>query len=286
MDIEELQKKREEFREKIREAKEERERLNETTKELRKKRDEINAEIERYRKEGIRHREKRDEINKQVARAKKKRRELNKEYEILRKEISILKKKYLPEKPPLDVLIKKRDELEFIQMTRQLSKKEEEELVEELSKLEREIRKREKILEQHPILKEKMEKEQLLKMKGDKEHQKVKELAERAQNEHLEMIECFNKSRKLFREIKKIQKEYILNKLDADKAHKRLVSYIKEIRKIEEQIDELRRKEKAAKIKIERDVIQKKADEVYERFKKGEKLSTEDLMLLQKAGLI
>ena len=103
--------------------------------------------------------------------------------------------------------------------------------------MEKEIRRREKILEEHPTLKEKIEKEQLLKMKGDKEHQRVRELAERAQNEHLEMINCFKKSHELFKEIKKIQKEYILSKLDADKAHKKLVSYIKEIRKVEEQID-------------------------------------------------
>jgi uncharacterized coiled-coil DUF342 family protein len=36
----------------------------------------------------------------------------------------------------------------------------------------------------------------------------------------------------------------------------------------------------------EKDAIMRKADEIYQRFKKGEKLSTEDLLLLQKAGLI
>lgn len=286
MDTEDLQKKREELREKIGEAKELREKLNERTKELRKQRDEINAKIERYRKEGIHHKEKRDEINKQVARAKKKRRELNKEYESISKEIVALKRKYLPEKPPTEALKKKRDELEFKQMTHQLCKREEEELVEELSQLEKEIRRREKILEDYPVLKEKMEKEQLLKSKGDKEHQKVRELADKAQDEHLEMVKCFNKPHGLYKDIKKIQRDYILTKLDADRAHKKLVSYIKEIRGIEDELDSLKKEEKAAKIKIERDVIQKKADEVYEKFKKGEKLSTEDLMLLQKAGLI
>ena len=39
-------------------------------------------------------------------------------------------------------------------------------------------------------------------------------------------------------------------------------------------------------IQKEKDVIMKKADEIYQKFKKGEKLSTEDLLLLQKAGLI
>jgi uncharacterized coiled-coil DUF342 family protein len=33
-------------------------------------------------------------------------------------------------------------------------------------------------------------------------------------------------------------------------------------------------------------IAQKEATEIFERFKRGEKLSTEDLMALQKAGLI
>jgi uncharacterized coiled-coil DUF342 family protein len=32
--------------------------------------------------------------------------------------------------------------------------------------------------------------------------------------------------------------------------------------------------------------IKKEANEIFERFKRGEKLSTEDILLLQKAGLI
>jgi uncharacterized coiled-coil DUF342 family protein len=39
-------------------------------------------------------------------------------------------------------------------------------------------------------------------------------------------------------------------------------------------------------IKKEKDDLTKKADDIYEKFKRGEKLSTEDLLLLQKAGLI
>ncbi len=33
-------------------------------------------------------------------------------------------------------------------------------------------------------------------------------------------------------------------------------------------------------------IAQKEANEIFEKFKRGEKLSTEDLMALQKAGLI
>ena len=156
----------------------------------------------------------------------------------------------------------------------------------EIIKLNEKIKERQKILEKTPELKEILEKERLIKEKGDKEHVKVRELADKAQEEHLRMMECFNKSDELYKELKKIQKEYVMARLDADKAHKKFVSYIKEIREIEEQMESMKKKEKVDKIQKERTAIQKKADDVYERFKKGEKLSTEDFMLLQKAGLI
>jgi uncharacterized coiled-coil DUF342 family protein len=286
MNIEELQKKREELRPKIGEAKRIREKFNEKTKELRNKKYDIVAQIKKYKHEGTRHKDLRDEINRRVAGSKKRRMELNREYKKIQREVETLRKKYLPEEEPLESLNERRDELEFRQMTHQMSKREEAELVEELSKLNKKIKRRKKILEKNPALKEAMDKEMLIKEKGDKEHIRVRELADRAQEEHLKMVECFNKSDELYRELKKIQKEYVLARLDADKFHKKLVSCIKEIREIEEQMESMKKREKVDKIQKERSAIQKKADDVYERFKKGEKLSTEDFMLLQKAGLI
>jgi len=285
-DIIALENQRKELREQLHKAKEERDKLNQITSDLRKKKMSILDEIHRYRKEGSMHRERRDEINKNVARAKKMREKLNTEYEKLRNELKELKKKYLPEGPSLESLRKKRDDLEFRQMTQQLSKREEEKLIEELAKLNKEIKEREKILESNEELRELIKKEEELKIKSDKEHQKVQELADRAQKEHIEMMECFKKASRLQKELKKIEKEYIMNKLNADKAHRDFISYIKKIREIEERIREIREKEKKFEIQKEKDVIMKKADEIYQKFKKGEKLSTEDLLLLQKAGLI
>ena len=137
-----------------------------------------------------------------------------------------------------------------------------------------------------PELKEAMDKKRQTKEKGDKEHQKVKELADRAQDEHLKMIEAFNKSDELYKQLKEVLNQYVLARLDADKAHKKLVTYVKEIREAEDEMSTLKKEEKAEEIREKRTVIQQKADDVYNRFKKGEKLSTEDFMLLQKAGLI
>lgn len=286
MSLEELQKKREELRAKIGEVKEIREKFNEKTKELKQRRFDLAAQIRKYKQEGIQHKERRDEINQRVANAKKKRREFNKEYKELRQQADELRREIIPEATPLEVLKRRKKDLEFRQMTHQLSKKEEEELVEKLKHLSEEIKERERLLDETPELKEVIEKKRRAKEKGDKEHQKVQELADQAQDEHLRMIEAFNKADELYKEIRKVQKDYVMARLDADKAHKQLVSYVKEIREVEDQMDAIKKEEKAEEIREKRSVIQKKADDVYERFKKGEKLSTEDFMLLQKAGLI
>jgi len=285
-DIISLENQKRELKERLHKAKEERDRLNKITGELKNKKMSLLDEIHRYRKEGGVHRQKRDEINRNVARAKKKREELNTEYEKIKNQLRELKKKYLPEGPSIDVLIKKRDALEFRQMTQQLSKREEEELIEELAKLNRKIKEIEKIMESNEELRELVKKEREIKIKSDKEHIKVQELADRAQKEHLEMLECFRKAGKLQKELRKIEKEYIINKLNADKAHRDFIECIKKIREIEDRIREIKEKEKNVEIQKEKDIIMRKADEIYQKFKKGEKLSTEDLLLLQKAGLI
>ena len=55
---------------------------------------------------------------------------------------------------------------------------------------------------------------------------------------------------------------------------------------LERKIVATHEKKKKSKKAAEASVAQKEADEIFERFKRGEKLSTEDLMALQKAGLI
>ncbi|MGC9308776.1 MAG: DUF7121 family protein, partial [Thermoplasmatota archaeon] len=139
---------------------------------------------------------------------------------------------------------------------------------------------------QNPEFREILDKQKRMKEKGDKSHEKVKELAERAQEHHVKMIDAFNQSDELYKDLKKIQKEYVLARLDADKAHKKMVSYVKEIREVEDELKALKQQQKRDEIQEKRSAIQEEADDVYERFKKGEKLSTEDFMLLQKAGLI
>ena len=68
--------------------------------------------------------------------------------------------------------------------------------------------------------------------------------------------------------------------------HKAFIDFVNNIHELDRKLSELevtkRKKEKAVAVSS----AQKKADEIFEKFKRGDKLSTEDLMILQKAGLI
>lgn len=286
IDIVTLDKNKTELKRKLYEAKETREQLNKITNELKQAKNNLIEKINQYRKEGLMHKERRDETNLNVARAKKHRRELNEEYEQLKIKLEDERKNYFPEGPSLDFLKIKRDELEFKQMTQQLRKREEEELIEQLAGVSREIKQREAILNGNAELMGLVKKTQELKTKSDKEHHKVQELAEKAQQEHLEMLKNFAHANELKKELKKVEREYILNRLNADKSHRDFISYIKQIRDIEEAIKGIIDTEKRIEIEKEKSALTQMADDIYEKFKKGEKLSTEDLLLLQKAGLI
>jgi len=60
----------------------------------------------------------------------------------------------------------------------------------------------------------------------------------------------------------------------------------RDIRDLEKVIKTLKSKQFKTKEQIEREELIKKAKEIYEMFKRGEKIDTEDLLILQRAGLI
>ncbi|MEM2022998.1 MAG: hypothetical protein QXI31_04900, partial [Archaeoglobaceae archaeon] len=60
----------------------------------------------------------------------------------------------------------------------------------------------------------------------------------------------------------------------------------KDIRDLEKVIKALKSRQAKSKEQIEKEELIKKAKQIYEMFKRGEKIETEDLLILQRAGLI
>ena len=87
------------------------------------------------------------------------------------------------------------------------------------------------------------------------------------------------------READKAQEQFIKTKMQADKEHQKHIDFIHEVHDYDKIIHGMRAK--ARRGKAGKAVSTKEeAELIYERFKNGEKLSTEDLMLLQKSGYL
>ena len=142
------------------------------------------------------------------------------------------------------------------------------------------------MLNKDPKLKKAIEEEKNIKQKAEKHHDIVEKLALRAQEEHETMIRLIRQLDNSVKKVNEIQETIVNTKIQADEVHKDFINYVDKIHDLERDLsamhDEKRKKRKTAEVTI----AHKEANEIFERFKRGEKLSTEDLMTLQKAGLI
>jgi uncharacterized coiled-coil DUF342 family protein len=285
--IEELEEKRNNLNIKAEEYKTQRERFNAETKKLAEKRDTLNNKVKNLIRKASEHRKNRDEINVKVKEAKIAREQLNRDYNTKMEQLNQLKKEKLPKGGvPLGKLRAELKKIEFKQMTSVLTSDKERELVEMLSQLQNEIREREKLLEKNTEFQEAIKELKESKESAEQQHKLVSTLAERAQSEHERMVNLFEESDSLRREADNAQEKFIEAKLKADDQHRNHILYIKQVRELDKIISGLRRKRRKAKQSKSKTQAKKEAAEIYERFKSGEKLSTEDLMSLQKAGYL
>ena len=229
----------------------------------------------------------RDENNQKVGEAKLKRDELNEQANKVYAEIDKIRKDLnLGDGPSLKELKREIDRLEFKQQTEVLTPTSERELVDNISRLTEDLKRRKQQLEGSSELKSLLEKAQSLRDEAATYHNSVKEYAEAAQQHHDKMIVIFKEADKIRAESDEAHKEFVKAQEAADEQHRLFIQSQKEIRELNKVIIGLKRKTKESKEESIREKTKKEAEEVYNQFKLGEKLNTEDLMLLQRSGLL
>jgi uncharacterized coiled-coil DUF342 family protein len=100
------------------------------------------------------------------------------------------------------------------------------------------------------------------------------------------MITLIKQLDNLVKKVNEIQETIVLTKIEADNVHREFIEHVDKIHDLERQISSVHETKRKKKKDADATIAQKEATEIFERFKRGEKLSTEDLMALQKAGLI
>lgn len=282
-----LEKKREKLNREAEKHKRKRNQLNDMTREWVERRDELNAKVREIVDQASVHREYRDKLNDEVKLLKKERDEWNAKVNELTERVSRIKRRNLPRgRVPLGKLKKELRSLEFRQMTSVLTPDKEKDLIEALSKIETEIKEREKELEENEEVKAAIRELKETKEKAEKLHLKVGEVADAAQLEHDKMTELYVISDQERRSADHAQEEFIKTKMMADEEHKMHIEYIRQVHDLDKIISGMRFKHRMARVRGDEKVAMREAEDIYERFKKGDKLSTEDLMTLQKSGYL
>ncbi|MEE9152251.1 MAG: phosphoserine phosphatase [Thermoplasmata archaeon] len=282
-----LEAKRNKLNKKAEQYRRRRDKLNNTARRWADQRDKLNAQSRGCIEKAHAHRKERDELNELVKKAKEEREKLNRHVSETQATLGSLKKKHLPKDGiTLDKLRREVRNLEFRQMTSVLSVEKERELLELLSDLQGKITEREKMLEGNEEIQEVLKQKNEGKQKAEEAHQKVSEHADSAQVEHDAMSKLYEEGDGFRKDADNAQQEFIRAKLSADEAHKNHVEMVTQVHDFDKIIAGLRQKKERAKREIAETSTKKEAEDIYERFKAGEKLSTEDLMFLQKAGYL
>ena len=253
---------------------EEREEFNKTAREQRKIRDELNASLKENLNKAIEFRNERNEINKQVEEAKKARNEANAKIKSL--EWNSGKRN----KIKIENEIKKIDK---IIETRVLDIKKENQLVKNANDL------RKQLMEIHEDEAAKGEAEELKKV-SEEEHEKVIELSEKAQAAHEEMLKYFRKTDDIRTAADAAHKKFIEARRNASEKHEEFKAILSDIHVINKKLGSNKPKRRKSdnkgssgsnKNREER----QRAQEIFEKFKQGGKVSTEEILLLQKYNI-
>ncbi len=286
----ELEKKRNAINADAEEHKRLRDDLNKQTKEWVAKRDALNAQVRELVEEAGKHREERDQLNQKVRESKSLRDEANQKVSKITEELHALKKD-LPapnkDQPSIKQLKKEFSDLENEQMTNgTLTKSKEEAIVKKLRELDAQIKDIEKTQDQTGDLRLKSAELREAKAEAEKCHKLVSEYAEKAQAEHDKMISLYEQADVLRKQADEAQAKFIECKKAADEEHKKHIEQIKSYHETDGAVAAIKNKQKAVRKKKTDAESKKAADDIFAKFKNGEKLSTEDLMALQKSGYL
>ena len=253
---------------------EEREEFNREAKEQRKIRDKLNVELKENLQKAIEYRNERNEINKEVEEYKKKRNEVNDKIRNL--EWSSGKR----DKIKLEKEIEKIDK---IIETRVLDIKKENQLVKNANDLRKKLN---EVKEDDKV----KEEAQQLKAESEKYHQKVVEHSSAAQEAHENMINFFRKTDEIRTAADEAHKSFVEARKKASAKHEDFKMVLSEIHVINKKLGrdkpKKRKPAKQSSSPSQKNREEKeKAEAIFEKFKNGKKLSTEELLLLQKYNI-
>ncbi len=280
----ELERKRFETNQRADQHRSERDRLNAESRTLADERGRILDELHRQSSEAQEHRRNRDTLNEQVRAEKKLREEWNQRLQTASDRFQELKRNRAPRPGAVPVwrLRKELKELEFRHMTTALTGDQEKRLIEEMKRLEAAIRDQDEQLRRDPEIDKALGEMNEARAQAEAHHAAVGKLAEEAQRAHDAMVTLYESVDELRRQADEVQAKLIETKSRADEEHRAHIAAIEEVRDIEKLLYAARGGRVPSSWTDEGEPP--KEEDFLARLKKGEKVSTQDLLELQKSG--
>ncbi|MCI5867190.1 MAG: phosphoserine phosphatase SerB [Methanosphaera sp.] len=260
------------FEAELTELKNVRDNMNENTKAFRQERDKLNQELKETLNKALEKRNERDEINKEVRKFKELRNECNEE---------LKKSEWGSGKKEISNIQAEINKIDKTIQTKVLDIRKENELVKRVSDLTKQLKKIQTNVDDEESAGD-------LKEKSEEYHQKVVELSDKAQAVHEDMIESFNKIDGIREKADEKHKEFINSRNAATAKHEEVKAKLTEIRKVNKFMDQAKSSSRSRKGEGKPDETKEKeeAEEIFQKFKDGKKLTTEEFLLLQKYNIM
>ncbi len=284
--LKELNMKKQELRTASEEAKTKRNELNTEASTLAASRNELNKRTKELINEAQEYKKLRDENNELVKENKAKRDEINAKANELFAQIDQLRADNNLTGPSIKEIRKEIDRLEFTQQTEVLTPGKERELVNKIEELQKLYKSKKEQLEGNVELKNLLKEAQDIRDEASTYHTTLSDYAQKAQEYHDKMIATFKEADRIRAESDTAHKKFVEFQEKADEQHKKFIAAQKEIRDIEKEVRKLKKGDSDERGRESIEEVKKDAKDIFDKFKAGEKLTTENIMLLQKAGML
>ena len=269
----ELLSKKKDLEKTLKELTTQRDKLNDEAKVFRQERDELNSQIRGNLDNALKYRDERDQINQEVKKYKKLRDEAHQAYK---------KMEWTSGRREAVQIEDEIKRLEKTIETRVLDIRKENELVKKVTDLRKKLQ---------GMQEDEESRSEALKFKevSEAHHAKVVELSDQAQETHEKMLEYFRNIDDIRSQADAAHQKFIETREKANKVHEEVKATFGKIRKANKGMDKVKAKERSAEDEIVRkknSVEKEKAEEIYRKFLEGKKVSTEELLLLQKHNIV
>ena len=261
--------------------------LNASASKFARERNTLNNQTREFVEEAQKNKDLRDKHNQDVLDLKAQRNDFNDKANVLFEDIEEFKKEHGTLKNRgIKELQKQIEHMEYRQQTEVFTTDKERELIEKIKQMMAQVREQEAELEQNKEMRTKITEARDFRKLASDLHAKVTEFAELAQKHHDLMVESYRKADKSREAADAAHKSFVESQESADSEHKFFITCQKELRDYDKVISGLRKKTKKVKVTKEQKAVRKEAESLFKNFRAGEKLTTDDILLLQRSKLI